>query len=424
MDRSILHVDMNNFYASVECMLDPSLKGQCVAVCGSVENRHGIVLAKNYNAKAFGVRTGEAVWEARQKCRDLVIVPPHYEEYMKYSRLAREIYGCYTDRIEPFGSDECWLDMTGSGYWGTGESIADEIREKIKFQLGLTVSVGVSFNKVFAKLGSDMKKPDATTVISRENFREKIWNLSVEEMIGVGRATCKTLAYYGIHTIGDLARADPEKLSWKMKSRAWELVAFARGEDCSRVVHKDFEFPVKSVGHGITTKADLVNSREVWLVMLELAQDIGQKLKTYQKLARGVAIYIRDKELFTRQWQTTLQYPTQRAGTLARAAHELFERSYQWFAPIRSVTLTAINLCPEEFLFQYDLFMDAERIRRLDAADRAVHEIRERFGKHAVGPASLLTELKIERDKGSPKMPSGMVTLKEGWVDEHEKDLC
>ena len=206
-ERTILHCDMNNFYASVECFLNPDLKPYPVAVCGSVEERHGIVLAKNYKAKACGVRTGEAVWQAQQKCRDLVIVPPHYEEYMSFSKAARKIYEDYTDQVEAFGMDECWLDVSGSAsIYGDGEKIANAIRERIKFELGLTVSIGVSFNKIFAKLGSDLKKPDAVTCIPKERFKEIVWPLPASEMLGIGHATEKKLAAAGLRTIGDIAR--------------------------------------------------------------------------------------------------------------------------------------------------------------------------------------------------------------------------
>ena len=180
---------MNNFYASVECMLDPALKKYPIAVCGSVEERHGIVLAKNYKAKAFDVKTGDAVWQAKQKCKDLGVVPPHYEEYIKYSKLARSVYERYTDQVEPYGMDECWLDISGTeSLFGSPEKVANEIRETMKFELGLTISVGVSFNKIFAKLGSDMKKPDAVTVIPKDTFKEKIWGLPAADLLGVGRA--------------------------------------------------------------------------------------------------------------------------------------------------------------------------------------------------------------------------------------------
>ena len=217
MDRIILHCDMNNFYASVECMLNPSLKGHPVAVGGDVENRHGIILAKNYEAKKYGIQTGEALWQAKEKCRDLIIVPPNYEEYLKYSRLAHAIYEEYTDLIEPYGMDEVFMDISsGSKPFQYGEQVANELRERIKFELGLTISVGVSFCKVFAKLGSDLKKPDAVTVIPKDSFRELIWHLPASDMVGVGRATGKLLAGYGIRTIGDLANAYPDLVQKKL----------------------------------------------------------------------------------------------------------------------------------------------------------------------------------------------------------------
>ena len=302
MSRNILHCDMNNFYASVECMLDPSLKAHPVAVCGSVEERHGIVLAKNYKAKAFDVKTGDAVWQAKQKCPDLVVVPPHYEEYIKYSKLARSVYGRFTDQVEPYGMDECWLDISGTeGIYGTPEAVANKIRETIKFELGLTISVGVSFNKVFAKLGSDMKKPDAVTVINEDSFRETIWGLPASDLLGVGRATKKVLDGYCINTIGDLARTDPNLLKYKLGKNGVDLWRFANGQDHSLVHKQDFVSPIKSVGHGITTVEDLETSEQVWPVLLELTQDIGHKLRVHQKSAEGVAIFVRDNTLQTKQ---------------------------------------------------------------------------------------------------------------------------
>ena len=260
-ERTILHVDMNNFYASVECMLDPCLRDKPIAVGGDVEKRHEIILAKNDKAKKYGVKTGEALWQAKAKCRDLLIVAPHYEQYRKYSRLAHQIYEEYTDQIEVLGIDECWLDVTGSrSIFGDGEKIANELRERIKFELGLTVSVGVSFNKSFAKLGSDMKKPDAVTVIPQESFREKIWELPVSDLFGVGRKTARKLAERGVYTIGRLA-GTPESVV-----RSWfgvvgtELWLSANGMENSAVLHKDYEPPVKSVGHGITTPNDLTDN--------------------------------------------------------------------------------------------------------------------------------------------------------------------
>ena len=273
MTRAILHSDMNAFYASVEMMLNPALRGKAVAVCGSTENRHGIVLAKSAIAKKAGVKTGMVNWEARQLCPDLIMVPPHYDQYLKYSKLAHEIYGRYTDLIEPYGMDEVWMDVTASRTYGSSREIAEKIRRSIREELGLTVSIGVSFSKVFAKLGSDMKKPDAITEITKENFKEKVWPLAASELLYVGRATERKLARYGIHTIGALAAIPPETLRGWFGVNGIQLWRFANGTDDSRVMRQDYVFPVKSVGHGITCSADLESEEEVWRIMLELSQD-------------------------------------------------------------------------------------------------------------------------------------------------------
>lgn len=410
MCRTILHCDMNNFYASVECNLNPKLRGKPVAVGGDAEERHGIILAKNYQAKAYGVQTGEALWQAKQKCKDLIIVPPNYEQYLKYSKLARQIYADYTDQIEPYGMDECWLDVTGSGVMGNGEEIANTIRERIKFELGLTISAGVSFNKIFAKLGSDMKKPDAVTVIPQDGFKEKIWDLPASDMLGVGRATEKKLTGYGVHTIGDLARMPEEYVrSWfgKCGSYIW---LYANGLDQSPVMRQDYEVPAKTVGHGITTMQDLENEAEVWNVMLELTQDIGHKLRTFSKYASGVAICIRDNELHIKQWQCPLEMATHSAAIIAQTAFHLFERSYRWDNPIRSVTVRAINLVPQGMPQQLDLFTDCIRVDKMEKLETAVENIRERFGKRSIMPATLCQDIKMSREHNFELvMPSGMV---------------
>lgn len=409
MSRNILHCDMNNFYASVECMLDPSLKARPVAVCGSVEERHGIVLAKNYKAKAFDVKTGDAVWQAKQKCPDLVVVPPHYEEYIKYSKLARSVYGRFTDQVEPYGMDECWLDISGTeGIYGSPEAVANKIRETIKFELGLTISVGVSFNKVFAKLGSDMKKPDAVTVINEDSFRETIWGLPASDLLGVGRATKKVLDGYCINTIGDLARTDPNLLKYKLGKNGVDLWRFANGQDHSLVHKQDFVSPIKSVGHGITTVEDLETSEQVWPVLLELTQDIGHKLRVHQKSAEGVAIFVRDNTLQTKQWQTKLDLPTQSPMLIAKAAFNLFERRYMWSNPIRSITVQAINLVQQDTPRQLDMFMDIKRIDRMEKLDLCIEEIRRRFGKDSIKNGILCQNLKMPPEKAELTMPTGM----------------
>lgn len=272
MERAILHSDLNCFYASVETMLNPTLRDKAVAVCGSTEDRHGIVLAKSEKAKKAGVKTGMVNWEARSICKDLIIVPPQYDQYLKYSQLTRAIYQRYTDLIEPFGMDECWLDVTGSRVCGDPMTIAEKIRKTVREELGLTVSIGVSFNKIFAKLGSDMKKPDAITEITPGNFKDKVWPLDASEMIYCGTATRKKLHLYGIDTIGDVANSDSELLHRLFGKNGYDLWTFANGKDSSRVMHKDFVSPIKSVGHGITCISDLENEDEVWRVMLLCVQ--------------------------------------------------------------------------------------------------------------------------------------------------------
>jgi DNA polymerase-4 len=387
---------MNSFYASVEAMLNPSLRDKPVAVCGSTEDRHGIVLAKSEQAKKVGIKTGMATWEARRLCPGLIIVPPQYEQYLKYSRLAREIYGRFTDQVEPFGMDECWLDVTGSrSIFGDGERIAGRIRRMVKAELGLTVSIGVSFNKIFAKLGSDMKKPDAVTILGRDDFRERVWPLPAGELLYVGRATERKLAGYGIRTIGGIAQAKPEFLRRLLGKNGLMLWAFANGEDRSRVMHRDFVSPVKSVGHGTTCTADLASSEEVGKVMLYLAQDVGHRLRVHSLAARGVQITVKDGDLFWRQYQAPLPLASQSPGEIAALAFRLFEENYHWEKSVRAVTVRAINLAPENAPEQLDLFCDFEARERRRKADDAVEEIRRRFGEWAVYPAALLGDLKL-----------------------------
>lgn len=318
-ERTILHSDMNCFYASVEMMLDPSLRGKPVAVCGSTENRHGIVLAKSELAKKAGIKTGMVNWEARQLCPGLVMVKPQYDQYLKYSELARNIYQRYTDQVEPYGMDECWLDVTGSrGVCGDGMKIAESIRQEIKEELGLTVSIGVSFNKIFAKLGSDMKKPDAVTEITKATFQEKVWPLPAADLLFVGRATDAKFRNYGIHTIGDIAATDPQFLKRLLGVNGFQLWRYAAGKDDTPVMHKDFVSPIKSVGHGITCVADLLDDEEVWKVMLELSQDIGHRLRLHKLKATGVQISIRSNDLGFRQFQAPLSLSTQSPMMIAK----------------------------------------------------------------------------------------------------------
>ena len=396
--RIILHSDMNCFYASVEMMLDPSLRGRAVAVCGSTENRHGIVLAKSQKAKEAGIKTGMVNWEARRRCPDLIIVPPQYSQYVKYSRLAQAIYQSYTDQVEPYGMDECWLDVTRrTGVCGSGMDSARMISRRRKEELGLTVSIGVSFNKRFAKLGSDLRKPDAITEIPEERFREIVWPLPAENLLFVGRSTRRKLEEYGITTIGQIAEAPPGFLHQLLGVNGLALKAAAMGEDYSPVTHRDFQAPIKSVGHGITCYADL-NTEEVWKVMLELSQDIGHRLRIYGLRAGGVQISIRESELGFRQHQGMLPMTTQSPSEIADRAFQLFKESYHWVMPVRAVTVRAISLSPVGMPEQAETFTDLHHAIRQDEVDNCVEQIRERFGKGAIRPASLMGDLKMPFD--------------------------
>ena len=396
---TILHSDMNAFYASVEMMLNPKLRGKAVAVCGSAEDRHGIVLAKSDLAKKAGVKTGMVNWEARQKCPDLIVVPPQYEQYLKYSRLAHEIYYRYTDLVEPFGMDECWLDVTGSSTYGTGKEIAEEIRQATKDELGLTVSIGVSFNKIFAKLGSDMKKPDAITEITADDYREKVWPLPASELLYIGPATERKLSGYGIHTIGEVAATGPETLKRWFGVNGLKLWSYASGTDRSRVMQKDFVSPIKSIGHGITCTADLESNEEVYKVMLELSQDVGHRLRIHGLAAMGVQIWIRAKDLSGLQFQCKLPYKTQIPSEIANAGFELFLQKYQWKISVRAITVRAIDLVPQDQVEQLSLFIDYSQHDKRERVQDAIEEIRRRFGEKAIYNAILMGDKKMPSDK-------------------------
>ncbi len=392
--RAVLHSDANAFYASVEAALDPALKGRAVAVCGEAESRHGIVLAKSEFAKRQGVKTGMANWQAKQLCPGLVIVPPHHEIYAAFSARLHAIYERYTDRVEAYGLDECWLDVTGC--LKTPRAIADEIRSAVKAELGITVSVGVSFNKVFAKLGSDMKKPDAVTEITPENFRSTVWKLPCSDLLYCGRATTEKLRGLGVVTIGDLARYPEETLRRRFGKNGEMLHRFANGLDDSPVARVGEEEPVKSVGHGITCVADLENGEEANVVMIALTQDIGQKLRLLGLRAGGVQVTVRDSALAFESWQRKIP-PTQCALDLSKAGMALLAERYGWKKKIRALTVSAIGLERADEPAQISLFETDGKQRRVEGA---LDRIREKFGKGAIKPAALLGDNKLPERHG------------------------
>jgi len=390
-DRCILHIDMNNFFATVECRGRKDLIGKPVAVGGDAEARHGIILAKNYVAKSYGIQTGESILEARRKCPKLVILPPHYDEYVKVSRAAREIYSRYTDMIESFGIDECWIDVTDSEYlFGGGVRIADEIRERIKRELGVTVSVGVSFNKIFAKLGSDLKKPDATTLISRENYRDVVWTLPAEELLFVGRATKRRLNMLGIFTIGELANADPELLSRCLGKNGLMLKNFALGRDSAPVLRNEASYPVKSVGNSTTTPRDIKTLREAEIVFAVLCESVAVRLRAEGKKCTTVRISVRGSDLSWYSKQCRVE-PTFSEREIYNAALTLYIKERDGRA-VRSLGVCGADLCPESDE-QISIF-DGETVgrARLEVLEKTTDAIRQRFGKFAIRRGLLLED--------------------------------
>lgn len=394
MERTILHVDCNKFYASVECLHRPEIRHLPVAVGGSEASRHGIILTKNEIASKYGLVVGEPLWKARQKCPDLVIVPPNFPLYVRFSKMARKIYEDYTDYIELFGLDENWLDVTGDAR--TGEKIAQEIRQRIKFELGITVSVGVSFNKVFAKLGSDYKKPDAVTVISRQNFREIVWPLPCQDLLFVGPATTRKLNAYGIYTIGDLALADLDFLHSIFGKNGDTLHAFANGLDVSPVQRMDMSRAVKSVGNSTTTPRDLVDDGDVKVVFTVLAESVARRMREQGLKGTTVSISVRDKNLHTFTRQVKLKAPTDVSTEILKEAMTLFRRNYHWSAPLRSVGI-AVTDFDFDGCVQFDLEQTQEKREKQERLERTVDALKSRFGNYCIQRASLLGDTGLSR---------------------------
>ncbi len=391
MERVILHCDLNNFFASVTLLSNETLKNLPVAVGGSKENRHGIILAKNEIAKKFGVKTAEPIHEAVSKCPDLVILKPDYKQYNLYSEKARNIYRRYTDLIEPFGIDECWLDVTGSRLlFGDGETIAQRIRKEIKAELGITVSVGVSFNKVFAKLGSDYKKPDAVTVISRDNFKDIVWPMPVSDLLFVGKQTASRLSSCGIFTVGDLAAADERTLVRMLGKNGKDIKNYALGQDNSPVCEDNAQSVPKSVGRSVTLPKDVTSPDEVWRVFLNLAEDIASTLKDNNLAASGITVHTRTNTLQVKEFSHSYSTPTAVAVTLAKRGMELFEKSYFWHLPLRSVGIRAIHLVPLETATQCDMFGEWENSQKTEEIDKKVYNIRKKFGDDSIVRGTVL----------------------------------
>lgn len=385
MARHILHVDQNCFYASVEMQRHPELRDKPLAVCGSQEERHGIVLTANYLAKPYGVKTGMAIWQARQKCPNLVILPPDMDEYIRFSRMARDIYEDYTDQIEPFGLDESWLDVTGSvGLFGDPMSIAREISGRIKFELGITASIGVSDNKITAKLGSDYKKPDAITRIEADNYKEIAYPLPVEDLLYVGPATSRKLRAIGISTIGRLAECPVDVLVRRLGKMGAVLHTFANGRDVSPVQKSDHVPNIKSVGNSATTPRDLETEADVKLMLYLLAESVCARMRELVSRCTVVEIYVRDTQLNSIVRQRKLQAPSCSSQELAETGLDIFRRNYRWDRPVRSIGLRGAGLVEAQGTVQLSLYTEDQKRDKWERIDAAVDHLRQRYGYMSV----------------------------------------
>ena len=393
MDRTILHCDCNSFFASVESALNPEYLSVPMAVCGDPEDRHGIVLAKNELAKKYGIQTAETVFSAKKKCPNLVIASPHYDEYQRYSKLVNGIYSEYTELVEPFGIDESWLDVTASRrLFGTGEEIAYQIKERVKRELGITISVGVSFNKVFAKLGSDYKKPDAVTVISRENFKSIVFPLPVSDLLYVGKKTTEQLLTLGVRTIGDLAHTSRELLIKKLGKMGNMLYDYANGLDDAPVSIEGRD-ELKSISNGFTFKHDLVSYQECKVGLDFLCDEIGRRLRERHIKCNTVALTIKDTYLVSIQRQHSLFNATDISREIANTAFDILRTEWPEGKPIRMLTVSVSGFVDAANSYtQLDLFSDPcdDSRDREKKREETIDVIRKKFGSLSISTGAIL----------------------------------
>lgn len=396
MDRVIFHIDCNKFFASVECLHRPEIRELPVAVGGSVEKRHGIVLTANQIAASKGVKTAMPLWQALNRCPDLVVVPPNYPLYVRFSNMARKIYCEYTDLVEPFGLDECWLDVTDNvGSIEEGWLLAEKIRKRIKAELGITVSIGVSWNKVFSKLGSDYKKPDAVTVFTRENYKKLIYPLPVRDLLYIGPATEKKLLSRGIFTIGDIANCDPEELCAFLGVNGYMLHSFAVGSENSMVKNCEHKRGIKSVGNSVTAPRDLVGLEDIKLTFSVLCETVARRLRDSGLKAKKVGISVRDSALKTITRQLSLSFSTSSEKVLLHAAMELFENNVLTPFTIRSIGVCAFSLNDENETVQFDLFGEVKKNIRYEKLEKTLDTLKCRFGNDCVKKASHMTDMNL-----------------------------
>lgn len=395
--RSILHSDLNNFYASVECLREPKIKEKAVIVCGDSEDRHGIVLAKNQIAKNYGIKTGDVIWEAKVKCADLVEIKADFGLYLEYSKRVREIYEQYTDKVEAFGIDECWLDVTGSKLlFGEAKKIAETIRKRIKEEIGLTVSIGVSYNKIFAKLGSDIKKPDAVTVITPQNFKKIVWPLKAEELLYVGKATKEKLNKYNIYTIGDIAAQEVSFLTEKLGKWGEYLHTFALGLDETPVTSIGLEESVKSIGNSITHYKDITTEEEIKSVIFLLSESVSERLReSGLGRAKHIKLNARNSDLSQSEKQKAFKYPTKLGSEIYENAFELFQSLYDKDFSIRGLGVGVFDFTLDRD--QLSLEYVANNCHKKEKLEESVDKIRKKYGRGIIQRAIVFKDVRLRK---------------------------
>jgi len=382
MDRQIVLSDLNACYASIEIAQNPELRGKPVAVCGSVEERHGIILAKSDLAKKAGIKTGMVRWQAMLLCPNLVTVPPNIDLYRRVTNRVREIYSDYSNLRDDFSIDESWIDLTGTCRIGKEVNLVNEIRERLKAETGLTASMGLSWNRIFAKIGSDIAGPDAVAEITRDNMKDVVWPLPADVMMGVGRATRRKLGDMGIETIGELAAANPDYLKRRFGKNGTVLYAFANGIDTSPVRAEGTGPPVKSIGNSTTTSRDMVNDEDVRIVLMTLAESVGMRLREEGFKGYVVEFALRTTDLRWLLHQRKTKRPTNTTRDILEAGFELYKEVRM--LPLRSIGIRVSTLVPADEPEQMNLFENEIKNDNQRAIDRAVDTIREAYGFHSI----------------------------------------
>ena len=404
--RVVLHSDLNNFFASVECLKHKSLKSYPIAVCGSKSERHGIVLAKNNIAKKFGITTGQVIWQAKNLCPDLIVLQPHYEEYAYYSEIIREIYRSYSDRVEPFGMDEAWIDLTGTEGVRTlsdGVTKANQIRKKVYEETGLTLSVGISDNKTFAKLASDYKKPDAVTVLGPDEYLSIISNMSIGEMVFAGRSTQKRLKTFEIETIGDAAQSGLSVFQSLLGKNGISLYLNACGHDTSAVTKTSDEDIIKSIGNSVTPPRDLCGYTDIKLMIHALCDKVCTRLRKADVRATVVQIHVRDTNLNISERQCGV-LPTDNELILSEKAMKLYLDNFNIDSPIRSMGVRASGLIKNAKECQSSMFdLSEETEQKYRTIDTTVDNLRKRYGRNIIKRGLLCTDNTLYSPLFAPK---------------------